>query len=110
MYMAENRLQLDKGSADGIIKRFEKRQGIETVEGFKGMFVTKTLELDSHDEVKILTIWECEACFKNWLKSDVFKAAHKNVRHQSEDSKSPIIKNSVHGYEIGYHYMKESLT
>lgn len=46
MFMAENKLQLYKGTAD------------ETIEGFKKMYVTKTNDLEEYDEVKILTIWE----------------------------------------------------
>ena len=52
-FMAENKLKLDKGTAEGIIDRFYTRHGIETLEGFKGMFVTKTHELEDYDEVKI---------------------------------------------------------
>lgn len=40
--MAENKLQLYKGTADETIERFYMRQGIETIEGFKKMYVTKT--------------------------------------------------------------------
>lgn len=35
MFMAENRLQLQKGSAEETIERFYNRQGIETIEGFQ---------------------------------------------------------------------------
>ena len=41
------------------------------------MFVTKTQEQDDFDEVKILTLWESEQAFTDWLKSDVFRKAHK---------------------------------
>ncbi len=37
------------------------------------MFVTKTLNTEDTDEVKILTIWESEDSFNNWLNSDDFK-------------------------------------
>lgn len=40
-FMAENRLTLTKGTAKDIIERFYTRHGIETLEGFDGMFVTK---------------------------------------------------------------------
>ncbi|WP_412519999.1 antibiotic biosynthesis monooxygenase [Staphylococcus simulans] len=107
MFMAENKLKLDKGSAEGIVERFYKRQGIETIEGFKEMFVTTTNNLKAYDEVKILTIWDEEVCFKKWLSSDVFKEAHKNVRHQSQDQTSPIQENEVLTYTIGYYYLND---
>ena len=44
------------------------------------MFVTQTLEQEDFDEVKILTVWKSKQAFTDWLKSDVFKAAHKHVR------------------------------
>ncbi|NEE80998.1 staphylobilin-forming heme oxygenase IsdI, partial [Staphylococcus aureus] len=46
--------------------------------------------------------------FNNWLNSDVFKEAHKNVRLKSDDDgqQSPILSNKVFKYDIGYHYQK----
>lgn len=97
MFMAENRLQLQKGSAEETIERFYNRQGIETIEGFQQMFVTKTLNTEDTDEVKILTIWESEDSFNNWLNSDVFKEAHKNVR-----LKVMTMDSKVQYYQIKY--------
>ena len=42
------------------------------------MFVMKTHELEDYDEVKILTLWDTEEDFKDWLQSDVF-AKHTNM-------------------------------
>lgn len=104
MFMAENRLELVKGHADKVIERFYNRQGIESVDGFQQMFVTKTQGLEDKDEVKVITIWESEDSFKNWLQSDAFKNAHKNVRHRKTDEESPIISNNVFKYDVGYHF------
>ena len=52
MFMAENKLKLDKGTAEKTIERFYMRQGIETIEGFKEMFVTKTNNLKEFVNVK----------------------------------------------------------
>lgn len=49
-FMAENRLTLTKGTAKDIIERFYTRHGIETLEGFDGMFVTQTLEQEDFDD------------------------------------------------------------
>lgn len=106
MFMAENRLALKKGSAEETTKRFYSRQGIENIKGFKDMLVTVTQEMEDVDEVKILTIWDSEASFKKWLKSDEFKEAHKNVRQNKEDHKSPILKNDVFTYSIAYKYVE----
>lgn len=65
--MAENRLTLTKGTAKDIIERFYTRHGIETLEGFDGMFVTQTLEQEDFDEVKILTVWKSKQAFTDWL-------------------------------------------
>lgn len=104
MFMAENRLELKKGSAEETVHRFYDRQGIENIKGFKDMLVTVTQE--TVDEVKILTVWDSEESFKSWLKSDEFKEAHKNVRQNKEDSKSPILKNDVFTYSIAYKYVE----
>ncbi len=106
MFMAENKLILTKGTAQETMQRFHQRQGIETMDGFIEMYVTQTNDLEEFDEVKILTIWQSEQAFKNWLSSDVFKASHKNVRSHREDTESPIIKNKVSTYTIDYHYKK----
>ena len=100
MFMAENRLQLQKGSAEETIERFYNRQGIETIEGFQQMFVTKTLNTEDTDEVKILTIWESEDSFNNWLNSDV------RLKSDDDGQQSPILSNKVFKYDIGYHYQK----
>lgn len=106
MFMAENCLKLKKGSAPKIVERFQNRQGIETIEGFKEMMVTITKHNEDYDEVKILTLWETEAAFKDWLNSDVFKAAHQKVRSHQEDAESPILNNKVSKYEIAYKFVK----
>lgn len=85
MFMAENRLELKKGSAKETAERFNKRQGIENIKGFKDMMVTITNDTNDVDEVK---------------------NAHKNVRQHSEDSESPILKNEVITYEVAYKYKK----
>ncbi|WP_061826613.1 antibiotic biosynthesis monooxygenase, partial [Staphylococcus aureus] len=69
-------------------------------------FGSAPLEQEDFDEVKILTVWKSKQAFTDWLKSDVFKAAHKHVRSKNEDESSPIINNKVITYDIGYSYMK----
>ena len=64
------------------------------------MFVTKTLNTEDTDEVKILTIWESEDSFNNWLNSDIFKEAHKNVR-----LKVMTMDSKVQYYQIKYSNM-----
>lgn len=72
------------------------------------MYVTQTNGLKEYDEVKILTVWQSEDAFREWLGSDVFKASHKNVRQHHEEKESPILKNKVSTYQIGYHYEKST--
>ena len=59
------------------------------------MFVTQTLEQEDFDEGENFNSLEIKASFTDWLKSDVFKAAHKHVRSKNEDESSPIINNKV---------------
>lgn len=106
MFMAENCLKLKKGSSEKIAERFQKRQGIESINGFKDMLVTITNQTEDYDEVKILTIWETESAFKDWLNSDVFKEAHQNVKRSNEDEESPILNNKVSTYTIAYKYVQ----
>ena len=43
MFMAENKLTLTKGTAQETMQRFHQRQGIETIDGFIEMYVTKRM-------------------------------------------------------------------
>ena len=74
------------------------------------MFVTKTLNTKDTDEVKILTIWESEDSFNNWLNSDVFKKLIKCTFKSDDDGQqSPILSNKVFKYDIGYHYQNKHI-
>lgn len=105
MFMAENKLKLKKGSAEQTTQRFYNRQGIQNIKGFIDMLVTITNKLSDIDEVKVLTIWESQQAFEDWLKSNEFQEAHKNVRTSKEDDNSPILENSVSTYSIVYKYI-----
>lgn len=105
MFMAENKLKLKKGSAEQTTQRFYNRQGIQNIKGFVDMLVTITNKLNDIDEVKILTIWESQQAFEDWLNSNEFKEAHKNVRINNEDGNSPILESSVSTYSIAYKYL-----
>lgn len=49
------------------------------------MFVTKTLNTKDTDEVKILTIWESEDSFNNWLNSMYLKKLIKCTFKSDDD-------------------------
>ncbi|KGX84413.1 antibiotic biosynthesis monooxygenase [Pontibacillus litoralis] len=101
MFIASNTLQIKKGFGDYIVRRFQKRQGIEEMPGFIELYVTSTRNLEKQDEVMVLTYWENETSFQNWLHSNQFKEAHNN--------KSPVNKNGeriVLSNQIGLHDVK----
>lgn len=107
MFLAQNIVYIVPGHCDEVIERFTLRQGIETIDGFIKMYVTKVEGLDSeHDRINVFTFWKDELAFNTWLKSDVFKQAHKNVRTKNDDIKSIIIGNKVVKHQVGVEFIK----
>lgn len=107
MFLAQNIVYIVPGNCDSVIDRFTMRQGIETVDGFIKMYVTKVEGAEEdRDTVNVFTFWENEDAFNAWLKSDVFKYAHRNVRTQKEDYKSIILGNKVVKHQVGLEFIK----
>jgi heme-degrading monooxygenase HmoA len=77
MYIVNNRVPVAKDWQDAFEQRFLARTGqVEQQEGFVRMEI---LRPDSEqDPYVVQTAWRDRAAFEAWLKSDDFKAAHKN--------------------------------
>lgn len=76
MYIVTNKTQIKKGEGHRLVKRFDKIGKVEEMPGFEGLEVLVTEKLEDFDEVSIVTRWDSEASFKNWMKSKAFKDAH----------------------------------
>lgn len=77
MYIVANRVPVAPGWEDTFEERFRNRAGqVEQQAGFVRMQVLKPDTPDT--PFVVLTTWQDRAAFENWLKSEDFKAAHRN--------------------------------
>lgn len=76
-YVVANRVPVAAGWEEQFEERFRNRAGqVEQQAGFVSMEVLKPRS-DGAPWV-VLTRWEDEAAFRNWIGSEDFKAAHRN--------------------------------
>lgn len=76
-YVVANRVYVNPGFEEEFETRFKNRAGeIDKQPGFVSMEVLKP-ESDGTPYV-VLTHWQDEAAFKNWVGSEDFKKAHAN--------------------------------
>lgn len=98
MYIVTNCVKIKKNEGKKLIDRFNKVGQVEMMEGFLGLEVLETQKLKDYDEVTIMTRWESEEHFQNWVKSDAFKEAHKHeARGERPDF---IIENRISYYTV----------
>tara|TARA_B110000971_G_scaffold208774_1_gene234201 strand:+ start:3424 stop:3732 length:309 start_codon:yes stop_codon:yes gene_type:complete len=77
MHIVSNRVYVKPESADEFEQRFIVRAGeIEKQTGFLRMQVLRP-ESEATPYI-VLTEWQDEAAFRNWVGSEDFKLAHKN--------------------------------
>ena len=77
MYVVANRVPVAPAWAARFEERFRRRAGeIDKQVGFISMQVLRPMAADS--PYIVLTTWEDEVAFHNWVGSDDFKAAHAN--------------------------------
>jgi len=68
-------VEVEKGYAQEFIERFKKRARlIDKAKGFKGLFVLQHTQED--DKFLVVTFWENEKSFHDWVNSEEFRKAH----------------------------------
>lgn len=65
---------------------------VQEAEGFAGF---ELLRRDRDGEYVVLTRWESEAAFQAWMKSDLFKQAHRHA-----EGNPTATRNEVRTYEV----------
>lgn len=96
MYIVTNCVKIKKNEGKKLIERFNKVGQVEMMEGFLGLEVLETQKLKDYDEITILTRWESEEHFLNWVKSDAFKESHKHEGGKPDF----IIDNKISYYTV----------
>ena len=77
MFVVTNRIPIAKDFREEFEQRFKNRAGqIDKQPGFVRMEILRPLTDDGCYCVSV--VWEDEAAFKNWVKSEDFAIAHRN--------------------------------
>lgn len=96
MIIVTNTTKIKKGEGFKLVNRFDKVGKIELMEGFLGLEVLFTENLEEYDEVTISTRWDSKESFTKWTKSEAFKKAH---AHQG-GKPDYIITNKISYYDV----------
>ncbi len=68
-------VEVEKGYAQEFVERFKKRARlIDKAKGFKGLFVLQ--QTQESDKFLVVTFWENEKSFHDWVNSEEFRKAH----------------------------------
>lgn len=85
MFIAMNRFQVNEGREADFIEVWKSRDSyLDEVPGFKSF---NLLRGPSENGITVFTshsVWEDEAAFEAWTKSEAFRKAHANAGKQSE--------------------------
>ncbi|MDH5218458.1 MAG: antibiotic biosynthesis monooxygenase [Gammaproteobacteria bacterium] len=77
MYVVTNRVPVAEGFEEMFEERFRKRAGqVEKQNGFVRMHILKPKSDDA--PYVVMTYWQDEKAFLNWVDSEDFKLAHQN--------------------------------
>ncbi len=77
MYLTMNRFEVAKAETEAFEALWKTRDShLKTVPGFRSFALLKGPEREDHVLYASHTIWEDEAAFRDWTKSEAFRAAH----------------------------------
>lgn len=80
MYIAMNRFKIVRGSEEAFEQVWANRDThLDATPGFKEFHLLRGPEHEDHVLYASHTIWESEAAFQDWTKSEAFREAHKNA-------------------------------
>ncbi|MEL7463775.1 MAG: antibiotic biosynthesis monooxygenase [Pseudomonadota bacterium] len=85
MFVAMNRFRIHKGKETEFEDLWKGRKShLDAVPGFKAFHLLKGGEVEDCTLYASHSVWESEAAFLDWTKSEAFRAAHKGAK-SSED-------------------------
>ena len=76
MYIAVNKLKVQKARGDDLEQRFHHAGAVASEPGFLGFELWKRYEDGEHEEFLVVSRWESEEAHNQWTKSESFKQAH----------------------------------
>ena len=85
MFIAMNRFKIKPGCEQDFIEIWEGRDSyLEEVPGYKTFTLLKGAQTDEYSLFASHTIWESQADFEAWTKSEAFRKAHANAGAKRE--------------------------
>ena len=91
MFIVANRIPVAQEWQDEFENRFRKRTGeIDKQPGFVSMQILKPISEDA--PYVVLTSWQDENAFNEWIKSEDFKLAHQNPLPREAFTGKPVME------------------
>lgn len=91
MFIVANRIPITQEWQGEFENRFRKRAGeIDKQPGFVSMQILKPISEDT--PYVVLTNWQDENAFNEWIKSEDFKLAHQNPLPREAFTGKPVIE------------------
>ena len=91
MFIVANRIPVAQEWQDEFENRFRKRAGeIDKQPGFASMQILKPINEDV--PYVVLTSWQDENAFNEWIKSEDFKLAHQNPLPREAFTGKPVME------------------
>lgn len=86
MFLAMNRFRITPGREQEFIEVWRKRESyLDEVPGFKEFHLMQGPTTDEYTLFASHTIWESEAAFEAWTRSEAFRKAHANAGATARD-------------------------
>lgn len=80
MYIAMNRFQVKKGCEADFEEVWSSRETfLHEVPGFVAFHLLRGPEAEDHTLYASHTVWDSQADFENWTRSEAFRKAHANA-------------------------------
>ena len=99
MYIVANRVPVAEGWEEQFEERFQKRAGqVDKQPGFVRMQILRPTEKDS--PYVVLTTWDDEQAFTNWVGSDDFKLAHQNPMPKEAFRSDGKVQGGLEQFEV----------
>ena len=80
MFVATNKIQVQKGHGRELEDRFNRRGGVEGQVGFLGFEMWRSEKDSDCEEYLIVTHWESKDAHHEWTRSEAFRQAHSGPR------------------------------
>lgn len=80
MFIAMNRFKIKPGQEEAFEQVWQRRDShLDQVPGFREFHLLKGPRRDDHTLYSSHTLWESEAAFEAWTKSEAFRLAHRDA-------------------------------